>query len=173
MEWRWVWTWAIIRMTCRLQQNIALKFKWTIIFPRKKRWTISCLLCLDCRWPLKNLRFVFFLEVILKFIDMVPEETRDEKYAEEFKDLKKRVIDALKKKDPDYAPWRMFELLGSGGDNRLPMTDPYAINIFIQIYHQQKNQLCQHFFSHGSYGLWHLVDPVGWNIPIENHGWCK
>ena len=50
-------------------------------------------------------RFVFFLEVILKFIDKTPEETRDEKYAEDFKDLKKRVIDALKKKDPDYAPW--------------------------------------------------------------------
>ena len=43
----------------------------------------------------------------MKFIDKIPEETRDEKYAEEFKDLKKRVVDALKKKDPHYAPWRM------------------------------------------------------------------
>lgn len=50
----------------------------------------------------KEEEFVFFLEVILKFIDKTPEETRDEKYAEDFKDLKKRVIDALKKKDPDY-----------------------------------------------------------------------
>ena len=43
----------------------------------------------------------------MKFIDKIPEETRDEKYAEDFKDLKKRVVDALKKKDPHYAPWRM------------------------------------------------------------------
>lgn len=50
----------------------------------------------------KEDEFVFFLEVILKFIDKIPEETRDEKYAEEFKDLKKRVVDALKKKDPHY-----------------------------------------------------------------------
>lgn len=50
----------------------------------------------------KEEEFVFFLEVILKFIDKTPEETRDEKYLEDFKDLKKRVIDALKKKDPDY-----------------------------------------------------------------------
>ena len=41
----------------------------------------------------------------MKFIDKLPEETRDEKYAEDFNDLKKRVVDALKKKDPDYAPW--------------------------------------------------------------------
>lgn len=49
-------------------------------------------------------RYAFFLEVILKFIDMVPEQTRDVKYAEELHGLQKKVLDALKKDDPDYVP---------------------------------------------------------------------
>ena len=53
---------------------------------------------------LLNWRSVFFLEVLLKFIDKVPEEKRDHKYAEEFQDLRSHVVKKLKEQDPNYVP---------------------------------------------------------------------
>ena len=50
-------------------------------------------------------RYVFFLDVLLKFIDKIPEKTRDEKYESEIRDLSQRVISDLKEKDPNYVSW--------------------------------------------------------------------
>lgn len=50
-------------------------------------------------------RYVFFLDVILKFIDKIPEKTRDEKYESEIQDLSQHVISALKGKNPNYVSW--------------------------------------------------------------------